>query len=130
MIAIDTSAIVAIALHEPEARAFGEFIVSEKCVIGWPTVLESHMVLSAVPLGRGIDVLEKVLDAPRLRIVPFDRREYESARLAFERFGKGRHKAKLNFGDCFSYAVAKLHGTALLFKGDDFSKTDIRPALP
>ena len=130
MIAIDTSAIVAIALHEPEARAFGEVIVSEPCVIGWPTVLESRMVLSAVPMGRGVDVLDKVLEAPRLKIVPFDRRAYESARLAFERYGTGRHKAKLNFGDCFSYAVAKLHGTALLYKGSDFAHTDIRPALP
>ncbi len=130
MIAIDTSAIVAIALHEPEARAFGELIGSERCVIGWPTVLESHMVLSSVPRGQGLKVLDKVLDAPRLTIVRFDRRGFESARLAFEQFGRGRHNAKLNFGDCFSYAVAKLHGAALLFKGNDFSETDIRPALP
>lgn len=129
MIAIDTSAIVAIALHEPEARAFGELIGSERCFIGWPTVLESHMVLSGVPSGHGLRVLDKVLDAPGLTVVPFDRRAFESARSAFERFGKGRHRAKLNFGDCFSYAVAKLHGASLLYKGEDFSHTDIRPAL-
>lgn len=130
MIAIDTSAIVAIAFYEPEARIIGEVIVSEQCVIGWPTVLESRMVLSAVPLGRGVDVLDKVLEAPKLKIVPFDHREYESARLAFERYGRGRHRAELDFGDCFSYAVAKVHDVPLLYKGAGFGHTDIRPALP
>ncbi len=130
MIAIDTSAVVAIALDEPEAENFGELIGTESCVIGWPTVLESHMVLSAVPLGRGLQVLDKVLNAPRISIVAFDRRGFESARVAFERFGKGRHKAKLNFGDCMAYAVAKIHDVPLLYKGTDFAQTDIRPALP
>ena len=130
MIAIDTSAIVAIALREPEARGFSELIGSQRCVIGWPTVLETHMVLAPIPSGLGLDVLGKVLQAPRLTIVPFDQRSFESARLAFDRFGKGRHRARLNLGDCFSYAVAKVQDVPLLYKGDDFSHTDIRPALP
>lgn len=129
MIALDTSAIAAIALEELEARVFAEIIGSEACIIGWPTVLESHMVLKSIPFRRGLDVLDMVLDAPRLRIVAFDRQLFESARTAFDRFGRGYHKAKLNFGDCMSYAVAKFHDAPLLCKGDDFPLTDIRTAL-
>ena len=129
MIALDTSAIAAIALEEPEARVFAEMVGSEACVIGWPTILESHMVLKSIPFLRGLDVLDMVLDAPRLRVLAFDRQLFEGARTAFNRFGRGYHKAKLNFGDCMSYAVAKLHDVPLLFKGDDFPLTDIRAAL-
>jgi ribonuclease VapC len=130
VIAVDTSAIVAIALEEAEAEAFAELIGSEHCLIGWPTVFESHQVLADVPRRRGLDVLDKVLDAPRIDVVPFDRRIFENARQAFNRFGKGRHRAKLNFGDCMAYAVAKAHDVPLLFKGNDFAHTDITPALP
>ena len=129
MIALDTSAIAAIALDEPEARVFAEVIGSEACIIGWPTVLESHMVLKSIPFRRGLDVLDMVLEAPRLRIIVFDRQMFENARVAFDRFGRGYHKAKLNFGDCLSYAVARFHDAPLLFKGDDFRLTDVRPAL-
>ena len=129
MIALDTSAIAAIALEEPEARVFAEIVGSEPCVIGWPTILETHMVLKSIPFRRGLDVLDMVLDAPRLRVLTFDRELFESARTAFDRFGRGYHKAKLNFGDCMSYAVAKLHDVPLLFKGDAFPLTDIRAAL-
>jgi len=129
VIALDTSAIAAIALDEPEARVFAEVIGSEACIIGWPTVLESHMVLKSIPFRRGLDVLDMVLEAPRLRIIVFDRQMFENARVAFDRFGRGYHKAKLNFGDCLSYAVARFHDAPLLFKGDDFRLTDVRPAL-
>jgi ribonuclease VapC len=130
VIALDTSAIAAIALAEPQARAFAEIIGSERCLIGWPTVLESHMVLKSVPLRRGLDVLELVLTAPRLHVVVFNGRLFEEARLAFDRFGRGRHRAKLNFGDCMAYAVAKANDIPLLYKGDDFRLTDVRPAVP
>jgi ribonuclease VapC len=130
MIALDTSAIAAIAFDEPDARTFAEIIGSEASLIGWPTVLESHMVLKAVPLRRGLDVLDLLLKAPGLQVVAFDRQMFENARAAFDQFGRGRHQAKLNFGDCMSYAVAKSHNVPLLFKGDDFRRTDIRPALP
>src|SRR2546423_8067228 len=105
-------------------------IGSEACVISWPTIMESHVVLKAIPFRRGLDVLDRVLDAPRLGVLVFDRQLFESARIAFDRFGRGYHKAKLNFGDCMSYAVAKLHDVPLLFKSDDFPLTDIRRALP
>ncbi|HET9815285.1 MAG TPA: type II toxin-antitoxin system VapC family toxin [Xanthobacteraceae bacterium] len=130
MIALDTSAIAAIAFAEPQAEGFAEIIGSETSFIGWPTVLECYMVLQSVPLRRGLDVLDFVLGAPRLRIVPFNERLFEQARLAFDRFGRGRHRAKLNFGDCMAYAVAKANNLPLLYKGDDFRLTDIRPAVP
>jgi ribonuclease VapC len=130
VIALDTSAVVAIALEEPEARNFAEMIGSERCLVGWPTVFECHMVLKDFPLRRGLDVLDFVLRAPRLQTVPFDRRMFEEACGAFDRFGRGRHRARLNFGDCMAYAVAAVHRAPLLFKGADFRLTDIRPALP
>jgi ribonuclease VapC len=131
VIAIDTSAIVAIALLEPEALAFSEAITGMPCIIGWPTVLEAHMVLSGIPRRRGLDTLDKALSAPRLTVLPFDGLLYQAARDAFDRYGKGRgHRAQLNFGDCMAYAVAKARDVPLLYKGADFGRTDIRPALP
>ena len=130
MIAIDTSAIVAIALDEPDAQAFGDMIGSQECVIGWPTVFETRLVLSKIPRKEGLRVLHKVLDAPRIRTIDFDERTYESAVDAFDRFGRGRHRAKLNFGDCMAYAVARTHDVPLLYKGTDFALTDIPAALP
>ena len=130
MIALDTSVIAAIAFDESDARIFAEIVASETVLVGWPTILESHMVLSVVPWRRGLAVLDMVLKAPDLRVVAFDRRMFENARAAFDRFGRGRHKAKLNFGDCMAYAVAKANDIPLLFKGDDFRHTDIRAALP
>ena len=130
MIAIDTSAIVAVALDEPEARLFGEIIGSQNCVIGWPTVFEARIVLSRIPHNAGLRVLDKVLDGPAVTVVPFDGRACEAAYEAFERFGRGRHPAKLNFGDCMAYAVAKTHDAPLLYKGADFPLTDVSAALP
>jgi ribonuclease VapC len=128
VIAVDTSAVAAIAFAEPQARAFAEIIGTERCLIGWPTVLECHMVLQSVPSRRGLDVLELLLKAPRLRIVAFNARLFNEARRAFDRFGRGRHRAKLNFGDCMAYAVAKANDIPLLYKGEDFRLTDVRPA--
>jgi ribonuclease VapC len=131
VIAIDTSAIVAIALLEPEALVFGETITASACVIGWPTVLECHMVLSGIPRRQGLDTLDKALAAPHLTVLSFDGVLYQTARDAFDRYGKGRgHRAQLNFGDCLAYAVAKARDVPLLYKGADFARTDIRSALP
>lgn len=65
-----------------------------------------------------------------VELVAFDGNLFELARVAFDRFGRGRHPASLNFGDCFAYALAKAHNAPLLYKGDDFTLTDIRPAIP
>jgi ribonuclease VapC len=131
VIAVDTSAIVAIAFKESEARAFAELIGMERCLLGWPTALEAHLVLSRVPRRRGLAVLAQVLSAPRLDMITFGGELFEEARLAFDRYGRrGRHKARLNFGDCMAYAVAKAHDVPLLYKGTDFASTDIRAAFP
>jgi ribonuclease VapC len=105
-------------------------IATMECVISWPTVFECHQVLARVSRRRGLDVLDKVLEAPRMRVLSFDKRAFVGAREAFDRFGRGRHPARLNFGDCMAYAIAKVHDVPLLYKGDDFSRTDIRAALP
>jgi len=128
MIALDTSAVVCIALREPEAAAFAEIIATQDCVIGAPTLLETHLVLRS-RLSANVSVLiEALLGRPNVELVPFDARHQELARISFDRFGKGRgHPAQLNLGDCMAYAVAKAAGIPLLFKGDDFAATDIEP---
>lgn len=130
MIAIDSSAVVAIALEEAEASLFVDMIAGTPCFLGWPTVLECHLVLSRIPQGRGLEVLDKVLNAPRLKTVAFDEILFTAARDAFTRYGKGcGHPAQLNFGDCMAYAVAKTKRVPLLYKGTDFASTDIDSAL-
>jgi ribonuclease VapC len=87
------------------------------------------MVLS--DLGKeALRILEDWIVRPNVTLDPFDAPQYRDAVIAFERFGHGRHPAKLNFGDCMSHAVAKHHGVPLLYKGNDFRLTDIRSALP
>lgn len=130
MIAIDSSAVVAIALQEAEANLFVDMVAGTPCVIGWLTVFECHLVLSGIPQGGGLEVLDKVLQAPRLNTVAFDGTPLAAASLAFTRYGKGRgHPAQLNFGDCMAYAVAKTKRVPLLYKGTDFASTDIDSAL-
>lgn len=123
---IDTSALVAIALNEPEATAFEQCIVADsQRLISAATLLEVAMVLETrlgEAAGRELDLwlLKAGID-----IVAVDPDQIEVARRAWRRFGKGRHPAGLNYGDCFSYALAFMRQEPLLFKGDDFSKTDI-----
>lgn len=129
MIAIDSSAIVAILLAEPETESFWHVIAQEQVVIGAPTLCETQMVLeSRLRSGAGQAVAD-VIAAGAIRTMAFDRAMSEAAIAAFKLYGKGRgHPAKLNFGDCLSYAVAKIHAVPLLFKGDDFIHTDLVPA--
>ena len=130
MIVIDSSAIVAMALGEAEAVAFYEVLESVSSLVAAPTLLEAHMVLAKYAPRLGLDYLATLVANPKVRIEPFDFELSEIARAAFDRYGKGRHPAKLNFGDCMSYALAKARGLPLLFKGGDFALTDIRRALP
>jgi ribonuclease VapC len=131
VIALDSSAIVAIALKEPEGSDFARLIARRDCIVGRPTVLESHMVLKDRSGAAGVAVLDRLLAHRTVRVVDFDERHLSIARRAFDRFGKGQgHPAQLNFGDCLSYAVAKAQGAPLLFKGDGFSKTDVTAAAP
>jgi ribonuclease VapC len=131
LIAIDTSALVAIFRLEPEADAFLKAIVgAEKRCISALNVLETSMVMSGgAGRGEAFAHLDEFLIEAGVQIVPFDANQAWIARDAFLRYGKGRHKASLNLGDCASYAVAKAKDAALLFKGNDFPHTDLIAAI-
>jgi len=126
---IDTSAIVAIAFDEPEAAAFERRIAGDFVrVISAATLLEAAVVIEARLGEAGGSELDLWLHRLGVEIVAVSPDHADLARRAWRRYGKGRHPAGLNFGDCFSYALAAMTQEPLLFKGDDFSKTDIRAA--
>jgi ribonuclease VapC len=123
---IDTSAIVAIALNEPDSAELELQIADDPIrLISAATVLETTIVLETRlgdAGGREFDLWVLKVGA---EIVPVDVEQTDAARRAWRRFGKGRHAAGLNYGDCFSYALALTRGEPLLFKGEDFAKADI-----
>ncbi len=123
---IDTSALAAIFFSEPEREAFLKAIVTDaNPLISAATALETGMVLEARQgdaAGREFDLF--VVRA-RLQIVSVDAEQVEIARSAWRKYGKGRHPAALNYGDCFVYALSKATGEAILAKGTDFAKTDL-----
>jgi ribonuclease VapC len=128
---IDTSAIVAIARNEPEAPVFERMIADDPLrLISAATLLEAAMVLETRFGEPGGAELDLWLAKSDVRIVAVEAEHADQARRAWRRFGKGRHPAGLNYGDCFSYALAKLTDEPLLFKGNDFSQTDIQAAVP
>ena len=126
---LDTSAIVAIFEEEPEEGQFLSLMENaQRRIISTISVLETAMVLEG---RRGEDAgtdLDGFLQRASIEIIPFDQEQLVWARDAFRRFGKGRHKAGLNFGDCASYALSQGSGEPLLFKGTDFAMTDVIPA--
>jgi ribonuclease VapC len=126
---LDSSAIVAIHLREPGyERLIDKLAAAEVVVVGVPTVLETAMVLTA---RLGQDARPMIFASLRrleAELIPFDEQHLDAAVTAFIRFGRGRHPASLNFGDCMSYAVASVAGMPLLFTGADFSRTDIPQA--
>ena len=125
MIAVDTSALIAILADEPEARAFRSVLTSIEAVVGAPTYLEFAMVaVVKSPVITSAD-LAKFLGYLNVSIIDFTAEDARLAEAAFRRYGKGRHKAALNFGDCCSYATASARGLPLLFKGNDFALTDV-----
>lgn len=129
MIAVDTSAVVAIALQEPEGERYSKRIVENGAVIGTPTLVECRMVLSTRMPVFADRFMQGFVERKAVHPADFTFDMYEAAVAAFGRFGKGQgHRAQLNFGDCLAYAVAKQHDLPLLYKGDDFSHTDVRPA--
>ncbi|HYZ83228.1 MAG TPA: type II toxin-antitoxin system VapC family toxin [Bryobacteraceae bacterium] len=123
---VDTSALMAILLREPEEADFlralerAEF---RRMSVG--TLLEAHVVSVGKRGSEGLITLEHFFQEARLEFVPITLEQADVARSAFSRFGRGRHRAGLNFGDCFSYALAKVTGEPLLCKGDDFVHTDL-----
>jgi len=128
---IDTSAIVAIAQNEPEAPTFERLIAEDPVrLISAATVLEAAMVLETRFGEPGGVELDLWLARADVDIVAVEVEHADQARRAWRRYGKGRHPAGLNYGDCFSYALAKLTDEPLLFKGNDFAQTDIPAAVP
>jgi ribonuclease VapC len=125
---IDSSALLAIVLGEPERRRFIEAITAADVrLVAASTMFEASMVALSRTETRLRD-LRNFCARGELETAPFGPEHLDLAIDAFRRYGKGRHPASLNFGDCFSYALAKATGEPLLFKGDDFSQTDIKRA--
>lgn len=131
MIVVDSSVLVAIVKEEPGYDQLGSTMTGEAALIGAPTLVETKLVLSGGVTGRAGDaLLNGLVQQGTLRVIEFTPEMAETAVAAFRRFGKGQgHPAQLNYGDCLSYAVAKTLGLPLLYKGDDFARTDIVPAL-
>lgn len=126
---IDTSAVLAILQDESERRAFNEAIEEAgERVLSVASFVEASVVVEARYGLEGVRELDAFLEKAAIDIVAVDVEQGRLARAAFSRYGRGRHRAGLNFGDCFAYALAASRGDALLFKGDDFTHTDITPA--
>lgn len=131
MTVLDSSAVVAIFLDESAARDLEDAMnASASLAIGAPSVLEVAMVLQSRRPRRDSPNLDAFIDSWRIEVVPFDVPQLAIARDAFGRYGRGSgSKARLNFGDCCAYALAKARDEPLLFVGDDFSHTDVTPAI-
>ncbi len=132
---VDASAIVAILTREPEADALAEVLETARSPITSPIAIFEAALGICRKRHASVEEAEadvrEFLEVAAIRAVSITEREAETALAAFSRYGKGRgHPAQLNLGDCFAYAVAKNHRTALLFKGEHFDKTDIAPATP
>lgn len=123
---IDTSALIAILLGEPEAEAFAEAIAEDnRRLISAFSLLETSIVIEAKKGEHGSRELDLLVHRTNMQIVSMDGEQVQLAKSAWKTYGKGRHSADLNIGDCCSYALSKQTNEPLLFKGDDFSHTDI-----
>lgn len=128
MIAVDTSAVVAVVLGDDEAESMLAQIQQNPSIMSAATLLEASIVVEARQGPDATRDLQLLVDAA-IEITPFDLDHTRVAFEAWQRFGKGRHRAGLNLGDCFAYATASLAGVPLLFKGSDFTQTDIASVL-
>lgn len=123
------AAIIAILLNEPEVDRLASTIsAAPSRLISAVSALEAAIVIESKKGEAGSKLLDELLLAAQVEIVPFDESHFRIARDAYSRFGKGRHPASLNFGDCCAYALARKTQSSLLFKGDDFSATDVAVA--
>ena len=128
---VDTSAILAILFNEPDARIYADALSSAAArLISAVTRVELAFVVEGRKGEAGRIDLERLLAVGAFEVVTVTPDQAARAIDAFRRFGRGRHPASLNIGDCFTYALAAAMEEELLFKGDDFARTDIRPALP
>ena len=123
---IDTSALVAILQNEPERRTFNEAIeAADTRSISTASLLETSIIIESRYGPDGVRDLDLLISKAQISLVSVDTDQTYIARHAFRQYGKGRHPAGLNFGDCFAYALAKALDEPLLFKGGDFTQTDI-----
>ena len=123
---VDTSAIVAILFREPEAALFAKLIHdADRCRLSAGSYLELSIVLERQTEPGAERQRDVFFRRAEIIVEPFTVQQADIARQAFHDYGKGRHPAGLNYGDCFSYALAKFTGEPLLFKGEDFRKTDL-----
>ena len=128
---VDTSALVAMLLGEPESdQLITALAEADDPVISAGTLLEVSIVMQSKLGDAGLTDLDELLATAAVRCVAVDLAQVRAARDAFARFGKGRDPAGLNFGDCFAYALAKVTQLPLLFKGEDFRRTDAIAAVP
>ena len=128
---VDSSAIIAVVLREDGWEELIERIASAaSCGVGTPTLAETGIVLTAKIGPEAHGILARLLQEASMTTIPFGEDHWPVAVAAYARFGKGRHAANLNFGDCLTYAIARLADQPLLFVGDDFRKTDLAAALP
>jgi ribonuclease VapC len=123
---VDTSVLLAIVFREEGyERLVDELAAADAVAAGTPTLAETGIVLSARLDAAADGMLERLLDEFAIQEIPFGEIHWREAVDAFRRFGKGRHRAALNFGDCMTYATARLAGESLTFIGDDFELTDL-----
>jgi len=127
---IDTSALLAILQNEPERSAYNRAIeLADTRTLSTASFVELSMVIESRYGPEGTRDLDLFLSRANIELIPVSSDQAYVARQAFRQYGKGRHPAGLNFGDCFSYALAKSLGEPLLFKGNDFSQTDLTQAV-
>lgn len=127
---VDSSALLAVVFSEPEEDRFAQAIIDARDVrmsaVNWA---ESAIVVDGRKNPEVVKKFERLLEVFRIEIIPVTAEMASRARAAYREFGRGNHRARLNFADTFAYALAKIVGEPLLFKGNDFSRTDIEPAL-
>lgn len=130
---VDTSALIAVLRDEPEGHVFTEALINAQAgiSISAATMLEAHIVAQRLDTEGLEERLDELIADHAVEIVAFGASQLSAASEAHRKYGKGSgHPARLNFGDCFSYALAKQSGEPLLFKGEDFARTDVKSALP
>ena len=126
---VDSSAVLAILFGEPDARRHASAIMAASpCRMSVANLLEASVLAESRGGGAAADEFDTLLKTAGVEMVPVTREQVEEARRAWRRFGKSNHPAGLNFGDCFAYALAKTLDEPLLFKGEDFARTDIDAA--
>jgi ribonuclease VapC len=127
---LDSSAILAILLNEPDAHPLrAAFDNDDTRLLSAATLLEVALVIEARKGEAGGDALDLLISKSQIEVVPVDADQVAEARRAWRRFGRGHHAAALNYGDLFSYALSRTSGEALLFKGVDFTRTDVARVL-